>query len=274
MARWRLLEANDCQLLELLAQCERNARSDAASAGIRASCATSEVVRAVHHAAVHDSATSAKARLEDVTRRLLVNKVPAWVYDHTAIRARCLVMLPWSKCHLRLTSAATQASAVAEHSVAERARAFLECVVRTLSDPSYTFGLVEITKLLSDLRKMRHARKADAAQEADAKRGSARSFKALLHVIAMRLRRPSAFDALSDPELRDAHGDFKSLDDPVWRAPDRFVRYEASSSQMCGYRCVVTDVWLQRPLRARWRRPRNVRRSPRMVAKRVWAWTI
>lgn len=71
---------------------------------------------------------------------------------------------------------------ISEHAAAERAIAFVGRIVASLSDSSYSFGFVPLSQLLRDLHEM------GLAWHRDSPKGS---FKELLHVIAMRLKRPS-----------------------------------------------------------------------------------
>ena len=125
--------------------------------------------------------------------------------------------------------ALAQTRKASEHSAAERAIAFVERVLKSLSDISYALDFAKLSELLADLRQMRHAHEASATSS---------SFKELLHVIAMRIKRPS-WDSSGDP--RDFIGDLKIPDEGVWRNAE-FMALRASSTTYLSYTMVPPDA--------------------------------
>ena len=125
--------------------------------------------------------------------------------------------------------ALAQTRKASEHSAAERAIAFVERVLKSLSDISYALDFAKLSELLADLRQMRHAHEASATSS---------SFKELLHVIAMRIKRPS-WDSSGDP--RDFIGDLEIPDEGVWRNAE-FMALRASSTTYLSYTMVPPDA--------------------------------
>ena len=127
--------------------------------------------------------------------------------------------IPGPRCEGRpsFTGAVAQTIKASEHSAAERALAFAECIVKSLTDPSYTFGFVKLSELLHDLCAMRRGQEAPDTSVKS-------SFKELLHVVAMRLKRPTwqKPDGSVDPAYAN------SDEQPNWREPTRFLRYETA----------------------------------------------
>ena len=256
-AKWRLLEASNCQLLELLAKCESDARSSGSDD-------QSETARVIRNAESKDSATSGKSRLNAMAHQLLAGRMGTlqgetlvqykpstplggggdMVGEHTGFCSSGA--LPNCEGCPSFTGAVARTIKASEHSAAERALAFVDRVVNSLTDPSYTFGFAKLSELLGDLRTAtRHAQEASVAHDVShelsglsiselreslasgkgdplelheqlsaAHKASMRSsFKELLHVIAMRLKRPPAIEADVDDQRN-------------WREPMRFLRYE------------------------------------------------
>ena len=269
LAKWRLLEASNCQLLELLAKCESDARSSGSDD-------QSETARAIRNAGSNDSATSSKSRLNELAQRLLAGRMGTlqgetlvqykpstplggggdMVGEHTGFCSRGA--LPKCEGCPSFTGAVARTIKASEHSAAERALAFVDRVVNSLTDPSYTFGFAKLSELLGDLRTAtQQAQEVSVAHDVShelsglsisalsrelvsdvshelreslasgkgdplelheqlsaAHKASMRSsFKELLHVIAMRLKRPPAIEADVDDQRN-------------WREPMRFLRYE------------------------------------------------
>ena len=125
--------------------------------------------------------------------------------------------------------ALAQTRKASEHTAAERAIAFIERVLKSLSDISYALDFAKLSELLADLRQMRHAHEASATSS---------SFKELLHVIAMRIKRPS-WNSSGDP--RDFIGDLEIPDEGVWRNAE-FMALRASSTTYLSYTMVPPDA--------------------------------
>ena len=125
--------------------------------------------------------------------------------------------------------ALAQTRKASEHTAAERAIAFVERVLKSLSDISYALDFAKLSELLADLRQMRHAHEASATSS---------SFKELLHVIAMRIKRPS-WNSSGDP--RDFIGDLEIPDEGVWRNAE-FMALRASSTTYLSYTMVPPDA--------------------------------
>ena len=268
-AKWRLLEASNCQLLELLAKCESDARSSGSDD-------QSETARAIRNAGSNDSATSSKSRLNELAQRLLAGRMGT-LQGETLVQYKPSTPLGGSgdmvgertgfcssgalpNCEgcPSFTGAIARTIKASEHSAAERALAFVDRVVNSLTDPSYTFGFAKLSELLGDLRTAtQQAQEVSVAHDVShelsglsigalsrelvsdvshelreslasgkgdplelheqlsaAHKASMRSsFKELLHVIAMRLKRPPAIEADVDDQRN-------------WREPMRFLRYE------------------------------------------------
>ena len=163
-AKWRLLEASNCQLLELLAKCESDARSSSGSDD------QSETARVIRNAESKDSATSSKSRLNELAQRLLAGRMGTlqgetlvqykpstplggsgdMVGEHTGFCSSGA--LPNCEGCPSFTGAVARTIKASEHSAAERALAFVDRVVNSLTDPSYTFGFAKLSELLGDLR--------------------------------------------------------------------------------------------------------------------------
>ena len=274
LAKWRLLEASNCQLLELLARCESDARSSGSDdQGQR------QTARAIRNAGAKDAATSGKSRLNAIAHRLLAGQMRTlqgetlvqykpstplggsgstaagsgdaylagsgdMAGEHTGFRSRGV--LPWCEGRPSFTGAVACTIKASEHSAAERGLAFVDRVVNSLTDPSYTFGFAKLSELLHDLRTAtRQAQEASVAHDvthevsglsiSELREGLSSgegnplelherlraahevsmrsSFKELLHVIAMRLKHPPAIEAHVD-------------DQSNWREPTRFLRYQ------------------------------------------------
>ena len=283
LAKWRLLEASNCQLLEMLAKCEAEARSSGSG-----DQGQTQTAMAIQNAGAKDAATSGKSRLNAMAHRLLAGQMSNLqgetlveyrpspplggsgstaagsgnansdgsssddkTAEHAGFRSRGA--LPWCDGRPSFTGAVASTIKASEHSAAERGLAFVDRVVKSLTDPSYTFGFVKLSELLHDLRTttrqaqeawqaqaarverevehevsglsiselreglasgegdpLEHHRRLRAAHEANMRS----SFKELLHVLAMRLKRPPAIEASVD-------------DQPNWRESARFLRYTA-----------------------------------------------
>ena len=74
LAKWRLLEANDCALLALLAKCQSDAAAQSADAGTGAK---NDRERAIAAAEGKDAATGGKSRLNAMAHRLLAGRMSA-----------------------------------------------------------------------------------------------------------------------------------------------------------------------------------------------------
>ena len=119
-----------------------------------------------------------------------------------------------------ITGAVAATCRTAKHAAAERACAFVDCIVEALSDSSYAFGYAQFQQLLLALR----------TSDSGTAQGA---FKELLHVIAMRIKR--------------------SLK-PVWigrsEAADTYLRYELIPSlprmEMACLHATVTTEPLER----------------------------
>jgi hypothetical protein len=187
---------------------------------------------------------SGKSRLNEVVLRLLAGQMSALQEQQLVLyrphptvdggaacrssegggaRFRCRVTLALCDGRPSFTGATAQSVKVSELSAAERALAFIDCVVSSLTDPSYAFGLTRLSQLLLHLREMHPesaALEAGASRDADDARSS---FKELLHNIAMRIRRPCLDDAVAENN-RAMSSDRR---EPDWSEPRRFLRYTA-----------------------------------------------
>ena len=227
----RLLEADDSKLMQLLEEATKAAvgcSSDATSVGLTD---TTTGVQPMSSSDLNTlAATTGKQRLNAMAMRLcsvsmqmadlqnqkLVVYVEQDAFDQPRERlmqshlsmdpsrtftipeivaeveaATCYsVSLPLCEGQPRVCGAVAQSKKASQHSAAERTIAFVERVLESLSDPSYAFRFAELAELLAELREMRRTHESSMKS----------SFKELLHVMAMRLKRP-AWDELLDDSV-------------------------------------------------------------------------
>ena len=157
-------------------------------------------------ATADDGATSSKSRLNATAMRLCAAQMsslqqqPLVVYSTTALEPPTVagaprfcyrVSLPHCDGAPCVTGAVAESIRASQHTAAERLLAFIDRVVESHTNRSYTFGFAQLHDLLHDLRTMRPAQE---AQEAGFARSS---FKELLHVLAMRLKQSHRHNPLN-----------------------------------------------------------------------------
>ena len=252
----RLLEVDGCKLMQLLDEAERQI-TEADEVAVVEQGSSSNSPRRVR--VPNASADSfGKQRLNAMAMRLCrlsqqmmdLQNVRLVTYDDSEIAEglgdfeslnlatsadpshptfRRSASLPLCEGQPVFLGALAQTRKASEHSAAERAIAFVERVLKSLSDISYALDFAKLSELLADLRQMRHAHEASATSS---------SFKELLHVIAMRIKRPS-WDSSGDP--RDFIGDLEIPDEGVWRNAE-FMALRASSTTYLSYTMVPPDA--------------------------------
>ena len=103
------------------------------------------------------------------------------VVDDVLARTRYSAALPLCEGQPRVYGAVAKTRKASQHSAAERTIAFVDRVLESFSDPSYNFRFAELAELLAELREMRRTQGSSMRS----------SFKELLNVMAMRLKRPA-----------------------------------------------------------------------------------
>ena len=226
---WRqLLEEDNCKLLQVID--ERDAQETAGGGAGGGGAGEEFATRAMRR--LHERATKLSFDDDDGLTRLICAPDSEWssaVVNYSSAeetaeggeaRFRIRTTLLSCKGEPSITGAVAATCRTAKHAAAERACAFVDCIVEALSDSSYAFGYAQFQQLLLALR----------TSDSGTAQGA---FKELLHVIAMRIKR--------------------SLK-PVWigrsEAADTYLRYELMPSlprmEMACLHATVTTEPLER----------------------------